>query len=233
VLRDGEEREFSLQRVELEVPAASWNFIPGTGIAHLHLALFSENSAAELNEAIVDAREAGAERFVLDFRDNTGGKVAQVEKVAAQFLPAGSTIYIRRDSRGEEKETTVPADNEPLDAPLVVLVNGRSASGAEIVAGALRDNDRAEVVGETTFGTGTVLDDYVLNDGSAILLAIADWLTPNRDPIQETGIEPDVEANLQAGQKVRTPDEIRGLSREEIFAEDAQLERAFEVVQKE
>ena len=233
VLRNGEAHEFSIERVELEVPAATWNLVSGTGVAHLRLALFSENSAAELNRAITEAREAGAQRFVLDFRENTGGKVDQAEKMAAQFLPAGSTIYIRRDAGGKEQETTVPNDSEPLDTPLVILVNAKSASAAEIVAGALRDNARAEAVGETTFGTGTVLDDFVLSDGSSILLAVAEWLTPSGTAIQGSGIEPDVEAGLERGQKPRTPDEVRGLSEEKIFAEDAQLERAFEVLQEE
>jgi carboxyl-terminal processing protease len=234
VLRNGEERELSIERVEIEVPAATWNLVPGTGVAYLRLALFSENSAAELNKAIAEVREAGAERFVLDFRENMGGKVNQAEKIAAQFLPAGSTIYIRREAGGEKQETTVPDDSEPsVDTPLVILVNAESASSAEIVAGALRDNDRAEVVGETTFGTGTVLDDFVLSDGSSILLAVAEWLTPNGAPIRGAGIEPDVEVRLEQGQKLRTPDEVRGLSKEKIFAEDAQLERAFKVLQEE
>ena len=231
VRRGGEEREFSLERVELEVPAASWHLISGTDVAHLRLALFSENSAAELEGAITEAREAGAERFVLDLRNNSGGRVNQTEQTAAQFLPAQSTIYVRRKANDEVREETVPEGYQPLESPLVVLVNRESASGAEIHAGALRDNDRAEVAGETTFGTGTVLDEYPLSDGSTILLAIAEWLTPNGDTIRETGIEPDVVARLEEGQKPRTPDEIRGLSGEEISSEDAQLGGAFEVLQ--
>lgn len=231
VLRDGEELGFSLERVELKVPAASWNLISGTDVAHLRLTLFSENSAVELEEAVSEAREAGARRFVLDLRDNTGGKLDQAEKTAAQFLPAGTVVYIRKDVEGNERETPVPDDNKPIETPLVALMNGRSASSSEIVAGALRDNDRAKIVGETTLGTGTVLDDFVLSDGSAILLGVAEWLTPNRDPIRGFGIVPDVEAGLSEGQKPRAPDEVRGLSGEEIFEADAQLERAFEVLQ--
>jgi carboxyl-terminal processing protease len=232
VLRDGEAHEFSLERVELEVPAASWNLIPETDVAHLRLALFSDNSAAELEGAILEAREAGARRFVLDLRDNPGGWGEQAEEVAAQFLPARSVMYIERDAEGNEEETTVPDGNEPSDVPLVVLTNVGSASSAEIVAGALRDNDRAKVVGGKTSGTGTTLEEYPLSDGSAILLATAEWLTPNGDFIRGYGIEPDVQAGLGKGQKPRAPEEVRGLSREEIFAKDAQLERAFEVLQE-
>ena len=230
VLRDEEEHKFSMERAELAVPVASWYLIPGADAAHLRLVTFSENSAEALERAIFEAREAGAERFVLDLRNNSGGVLGEAEKIAAQFLPAGSEIYTRKNADGTEEETTVPEKNEPLDAPLVVLVNEGSASSSEIVAGALRDNGRATVVGDTTVGTGTVLSEYRLSDGSAIMLAIAEWLTPNGDFIRESGIEPDVEAELEEGQEPRTPDETKGLSREEIFAEDAQLERAFEVL---
>jgi len=233
VLRDEDEREFTVERAELEVPTSSWSIIPGTDIAHLRLSSFSENSASKLEGSISEAREAGAERFIFDLRENPGGLVSQAAEVAAQFLPAGDVVYIRRDADGNEEETTVPEDNEPLDAPLVVLVNEGSSSSAEIVAGAMRDNGRAEVVGETTFGTGTVLDEFTLSDGSAILLGIAEWLTPSGDSIRGSGIEPDIEVELEEEQEPRTPDETEGLTQEEIFEEDAQLERAFEVLQEQ
>jgi carboxyl-terminal processing protease len=209
VLRDGEERDFSLERVKLTVPAVSWNLIPGTDVAHLRLASFSEDSSAEFEDAISEARDNGAERFVLDLRDNSGGWVEQAEKIAARFLPAGSVIYIQKDAAGKEEEVAVPEDNRPLDAPLVVLVNVGSASSAEILAGTLKDNGRARIVGGKTFGTGTVLEELPLSDGSAIMLATAQWLTPNRDPIQGSGIEPDIKGSLEEGQKPRFPDQLR------------------------
>jgi carboxyl-terminal processing protease len=233
VLRDEEEREFIVERAELEVPVSSWSMIPGTDVAHLRLSSFSENSAEKLEGTIAEARSAGAERFVLDLRDNPGGLVEQAEEVATLFLPAKSGVYIRKDADGSEEETSVSEYNEPLDIPLVVLVNEGSSSSAEIVAGALRDNDRAEVVGETTFGTGTVLSEYPLSDGSAILLGVAEWLTPNGDSIRGSGIEPDVEVELEEGQEPNTPNETEGLTREEIFEEDAQLERAFGILRQE
>jgi carboxyl-terminal processing protease len=233
VLRDEEEREFDIERAQLEVPAASWRLIPGTDTVHLRLSAFSENSAEKLQSAVSEAQKAGGKRFVLDLRNNGGGLVEQAKEIAEQFLPSGNVIYVRRDASGEEEEATVPEGNEPLEAPMVVLVNKGSASSAEILAGALQDNSRSKVVGETTFGTGTVLEERTLSDGSGILLGTAEWLTPNRNFIRGSGIEPDIEASLEAEQQPRTPDETEGLSREEIFAEDAQLERAFEVLREE
>ena len=231
-LRGGEEHEFSLERVKLTVPAVSWNLIPGTHVAHLRLGSFSEDSSAEFEDAVSEARDNGAERFVLDLRDNSGGWVEQAEKIAARFLPARSVIYVQKDAAGREEEVTVPEDNRPLDVPLVVLVNVGSASSAEILAGSLKDNGRARVVGGKTFGAGTMLEERPLSDGSAIMLATAQWLTPNRDPIQGSGIEPDIKGSLEEGQKPRPPDQLRGLSRKETFAHDAQLKRAFEVLQQ-
>ena len=231
-LRGGEEHEFSLERVKLTVPAVSWNLIPGTHVAHLRLGSFSEDSSTEFEDAVSEARDKGAERFVLDLRDNSGGWVEQAEKIAARFLPARSVIYVQKDAGGREEEATVPEDNRPLDAPLVVLVNVGSASSAEILAGSLKDNGRARVVGGKTFGAGTMLEERPLSDGSAIMLATAQWLTPNRDPIQGSGIEPDIKGSLEEGQKPRPPDQLRGLSRKETFAHDAQLKRAFEVLQQ-
>jgi carboxyl-terminal processing protease len=144
VLRDEEERRFSVERVKLDAPAVTWNLIPDTDVVHLRLARFSKNSASELEKAINKARDAGARRFVLDLRDNPGGWVRQAERVAALFLPAGSPIYIQRDSEGEEEETNVPGGDDTLDAPLVILVNEGTASSAEILAGAAQRERSSE-----------------------------------------------------------------------------------------
>ena len=230
VLRYGEQRGFSLESAEFDVQPASWNLVPGTSTTHLRLASFSEDSAEGLDEAITEALKAGAQRFVLDLRDNAGGYVEEAEGVAARFLPAGSVIYVQRDADGGEEERLVPEGNEPTDAPLVVLVDGGSGSSAELVAGALKYNNRAKVVGETTFGLGTVVRQYSLSDGSAVSLATDEWLTPDGASIQDTGIVPDAQARSEEGQGAPTPAEGRGLSREEIFAKDTQLRRAFEVL---
>jgi carboxyl-terminal processing protease len=233
ILRDEEKRIFDLERAEIEVPVASWSLIPNSDVAYVQLASFLKDSPDQLKGAMNEARAAGARHFIVDLRNNTGGWLEQAEEIAAQFLPAGSVIYIRKNKNGEEDKVVVPNGNEPADAPLVILVNGGTASASEILVGALRDNDRALVIGETTVGTGTTLKEYTLKDGSAILLGVAEWLTPDGDFIRETGIVPDIKVPLKEGAELLTPDETRSLSKEEILKKDAQLRRAFEELQNQ
>ena len=231
VLRGGKERMFDLERAEIEPPVTSWVLIPGSDVAHVRLASFSDDSAEKLGQAFEEARAAGARRFILDLRNNPGGRLHQAVEIAGNFLQPGSVIYVREDASGERQEIEVEGGAEPTDSPMAVLVNEGTASSSEILAGALRDNDRARVIGETTFGTGTVLSEFVLRDGSAILLGVAEWLTPDGDFIRETGIVPDIKVSLEEDAEPLTPGEIRSLSREEILERDAQLRRAFEELQ--
>ncbi len=232
VMRGGKERIFTLERAEIRSPVVSWAPIGETDVAHVSLSSFSDESAEELREAFEEARSAGARRFVLDLRNNPGGRVDQAVEIAGYFLEPGSVVYLREEATGgrEEVEASEGSDAGIIDAPLVVLVNEGSASGSEILAGALRDNDRATVVGERTYGTGTVLSEFVLRDGSSILLGVAEWLTPDGDFIRETGIAPDVKVGLEKGAAPLTPGEVRDLSREETLRRDAQLRHAFEII---
>lgn len=232
VRRDGTERDFTMKRAELENPSVSWRLLPGTKVAHMRLDLFSSRSAEEVSTAIDAALEAGAERIILDLRGNPGGQVDQAVRIAGEFLDPETVVYLREDGSGERDEVRVDGGAEPTQVPLVVLVDGGSASSSEIVAGALRDNDRATVVGTTTYGTGTVLKQYSLRDGSAILLGVAEWLTPNGDFIRESGIEPDVEVKLGEDDELVLPDD-GDLSKEEALDRDPQLRRAFEIVNEE
>jgi carboxyl-terminal processing protease len=228
VRHEGEKRRYDLQRAEIDSPVASWALIPGTHVAIVLLSSFSDDSAQELRNSFEEAKAAGARRFILDLRNNPGGRLDQAVEIAGFFLEPESVVYIRKDASGEREEITVEGDPESTDAPLAVVVNQDSASSAEILAGALRDNGRAPVVGETTFGTGTVLTEFVLRDGSSILLGVAEWLTPDGDFIRETGITPDVRVPLAEGAEPITPDEARDLSRDEILGRDAQLRTAYE-----
>ena len=228
VRHDGERRTYDLQRAEIDSPVASWALIPGTDVGLVLLSSFSDDSAQELQNAFEEAKAAGARRFILDLRNNPGGRLDQAVKMAGYFLEPESVVYIRKDASGEREEIKVEGDPESTEAPLAVVVDGGSASSAEILAGALRDNDRAPVVGETTFGTGTVLSEFVLRDGSSILLGVAEWLTPDGDFIRNTGISPDVRVPLSEGTEPLTPDDVSGLSRQEILEKDAQLRTAYE-----
>jgi carboxyl-terminal processing protease len=231
VLHEGEKREYDLRRAEINSPVVSWAVIPDSDVAVVLLSSFSDDSAKELQDAVEEARAAGARRFVLDLRNNPGGRLDQAVQMAGYFLDPGSVVYIRKDASGEREEIKVEGNTEPTDAPLAVLVNGGSASSAEILAGALRDNGRATVIGETTYGTGTVLSEFVLRDGSSILLGVAEWLTPDGDFIRETGIEPDVKVPLDDGGEQITPDGARDLSRKQILGRDNQLRAAYEKVE--
>jgi carboxyl-terminal processing protease len=228
VLRGEEERKFDLERAEIQSPVVSWALIGDTDVAHVFLSSFSDESARELRGAFEEARSAGARRFVLDLRNNPGGRLDQAVEMAGYFLEPGSVAYVRKEASDGREEVEVEGEPGLTDAPLAVLINEGSASSSEILAGALRDNGRATVIGKTTFGTGTVLSEFVLRDGSSILLGVAEWLTPKGDFIRETGIAPDVEVKLGEGAEPLAPQEVRNLSREEALARDAQLRRAFE-----
>lgn len=227
VSRDGTRRVFDLERAEIDSSATSWARIPGTDAALVRLSSFSDDAAEELRRAFGEARNAGAERFVLDLRDNPGGRLDQAVEAAGFFLEPGSVAYVRKDATEGREPVEVEGEPGLTEAPLVVLVNEESASSAEILAGALGDNGRATVVGETTFGTGTVLSEFELDDGSSILLGVAEWLTPNGDFIRETGIEPDVKVRQGEGDEVLSPADLDGLSAQEAFERDAQLGAAF------
>jgi len=228
VSRDGSERVFDLRREKIDSPVVTWTRIPGTDAAHVLLASFSDDSAEEVRKAFEEAKDAGARRFVFDLRNNPGGRLDQAVEVAGFFLEPGSIAYVRKDASGGREEIEVEGEPGLTDAPLVVLVNDGSASSSEIVAGALRDNGRATVVGQTTFGTGTVLSEFELDDGSSLLLGVAEWLTPDGDFIRETGIEPDVKVPQEEGDEAVAPTDLRETSREQAFERDAQLRTAFE-----
>jgi carboxyl-terminal processing protease len=225
---EGKKREYDLERAQINSPVASWAMIPDSDVALVLLSSFSDDSAQELQNAFEEAKTAGARRFILDLRNNPGGRLDQAVQMAGFFLEPGSVVYIRKDASGEREEITVEGDPESTNAPLTVLVDGGSASSSEILAGALRDNGRATVIGETTFGTGTVLSEFVLRDGSSILLGVAEWLTPDGDFIRDTGIKPEVKVPLEEGTAPLTPDDVRDLSREETLERDAQLREAYE-----
>ncbi len=202
-------QEVTITRQIIELPAASWTMLPNQ-VAYIRMNQFSANLHDTLVGILNEAQAQGAERYLVDVRNNPGGLVTQVVAVTSEFLDEGS-VFIERRRGGEQEVYSVRGDPLLPDAPLVVLTNEGSASAAEIFAGALKDQERATLVGERTFGTGTVLNQYPLSDGSAILLGVAEWLTPNGELIKLNGVEPTVTVTLPPEVYPVSPDQVEGL----------------------
>jgi carboxyl-terminal processing protease len=220
--------DLPIVRAKIAVPNVSWALLPGTSVAHVLVHQLGEHATDELVAALEDAQSKGANAVILDLRNDPGGLRDEAVGVASQFLKEGD-VLLEQDSQGHRTNFPVKSGGTALDMPLVVLANEGTASAAEIVAGAIQDHQRAPLVGQTTFGTGTVLSTYELSDGSAILLGTAEWLTPNGRQIWHHGIAPDVSVALPTGVVPLTPeDEAQMTSAQLKASQDAQLLRALD-----
>ena len=192
----------TITRQIIETPSVEWRVLEqDPSIGYIRIRLFTERTGRELERAIQDLREAGATRLILDLRDNGGGLLDAAVDVASQFLRDGVVLYEDRRDEGE-KSYPVKKGGLALDLPLAVLVNGGTASASEIVAGALQDYGRGPLIGEKTFGKGSVQLVYDLSDQSSLHVTVARWLTPNRHRIDGQGLVPDVEVpSSQPGQE--------------------------------
>jgi carboxyl-terminal processing protease len=184
-------RDVSLVRARIRLHTVTWHRVPGTTVAHVRIASFSKGTGEDLQTALRTIRHDGTTAVILDLRNDPGGLFGEAVNVAGQFLTSGDVV-LEKDSAGAVTHVPVPTRDAALALPMVVLINGGTASGAEIVAGALKDAHRAALVGEKTFGTGTVLTPFPLSDGSALLLATNEWLTPAGSLLWHKGIAPDV-----------------------------------------
>jgi carboxyl-terminal processing protease len=203
----------SIIREEIVTPSVTWRMIEDQpDMGYVKIVRFTERTPQELEEAIADLRDQGMMRLILDLRDNGGGLLTETVQVASQFLHEGVVLYERKRYYDEEKSYPVQADGVARDAPLAVLINGGTASAAEIVAGALQDHERGALIGERTFGKGSVQLIYDLSDGSSLHVTSAQWFTPKRHQISGQGLMPNIE--------VQRTEEDRAEGR------DPQLERA-------
>ncbi|MDO8483485.1 MAG: S41 family peptidase [Candidatus Limnocylindrales bacterium] len=227
---DGPERELSIVRAEVAVETVSWAMVPGTKTAVLRLEQFSHGAADELKAALGEIRAAGADRVVFDLRGNPGGFVDEAVGVASQFL-SGGNVFVERDAAGKETTHAVSPDGAATELPLVVLVDGGTASSAEIVSGALQDAGRGQLIGVKTFGTGTVLGEFPLADGSALRVGTVEWLTPKGRRIWHEGIVPDVVVERADDVRPLVPDDLRSMTSAQVDSlTDPQLARALSVV---
>lgn len=186
----GLSRNVSIVRARIPLHNVTWQFLPGTRVAQVRISRFSKGVTAELQKALGKIREEGGTSLILDLRNNPGGLLDEAVGTASQFLREGDVV-LEKDSVGRVTPVRVRPGGLASDLPLVVLVNAGTASAPEIVAGALQDSRRASIFGEKSFGTGTVLEKISLSDGSALLLAVQEWLTPKGQTIWHRGILPD------------------------------------------
>lgn len=182
---------------EIIIPSVTLEFIEGTDIALIHISIFGDTTIADLDAAIAEIRERGATGVILDLRGNGGGWVVAARQTLGRFLDPSVGPAMYEDTTDSDDMIPLPIEAgegiEPLDLPMVVLIDGGTASAAEIVAGSLRDYQRATLVGEKTFGKGSVQRIYEFSDGSSLRVTVAEWFTPSRSRIQSEGILPDVE----------------------------------------
>ncbi len=223
---DGSQRTVTMTREKLNLPVVSWAFAPGTKVADVRLESFSSGAAAALLNALKAARAAGATGIILDLRSNPGGFVDEAVKTASQFLRSG-VVYVSVNRSGDRTPHDVLPGGTATDLPLVVLVDGQTASSAEIVTGALQDAGRATVIGQTTYGTGTVVATYALSDGSAVTVGVERWLTPKGRAIWREGLTPDQVVPIPTTVSFAVPDDFATLGQAGLDSSpDAQLKAA-------
>jgi carboxyl-terminal processing protease len=227
----GERLEFDIVREKLTFPAVTWTMVPGTNIALIRMVQFSTGAAAELESARDLAAAAGATSFVLDLRSNPGGFVDEAVDAASLFL-RDKTVYIRELADKQRIPVETNDDIAASDQPMVVLIDEGTASSAEILSAALESAGRAQLVGDTTFGTGTVLLNFDLPDGSAIRLAVERWLTPDGDLIFGQGITPNEPVPMPIDEVPLDPTEVGHLDASQVpTMPDRQLRRAIDILQ--
>lgn len=242
-IKPQEIKETEIVREVIKVESIKGAAILGDHIGYIRVAQFSEPTADALRKAVEKLRAEGMNALVLDLRNNPGGLLGSAVDVSQMFLKNGQIIVSTKGRPGligGPNEYSAKGKNHYLDFPLVILVNGGSASAAEIVAGALQDQRRAVLLGEKTFGKGSVQSVMPLNDGSAIRMTTAKYYTPSGRMIHDKGIEPDVVVLLAPEQWYKV---LLKRSREELHEEsdepqqlnqdavvDTQLERAVDLL---
>ena len=220
ILRNGEEktRDITITRGIIKIPTIKWEMKPNK-IAHIRFFSFNEIASKVFPKALNEALRAGAKGIILDLRNNPGGFLEVAVSLTSVFVENGKTVVIEEFSSGKRNTFTANGQGALKDFPLVILINKGSASASEIMAGAIRDNNGTTIVGEKSFGKGTVQELKKLTDGSTLKITIARWLLPNGTVIEKNGIKPDVEIKI-------TEEDAKN-------KKDTQLEKALEILLKE
>lgn len=211
ISREDKEEDFDVEitRANIEIPFVEHS-METDNIGYLSIYQFGSDVGYKTEKALKDLKDQGAEAVILDLRTNPGGILEEAIKVASNFIKEGTVVTVKSRRKDDKVYDTV-SDIEAVDMPMVVLINEGSASASEIVAGAVLDYDRGELIGKKTFGKGTVQTVIPLDDGSALRLTTARYYTPDGNFIHDQGIEPDIMVEF-----------------DQESEEDAQLQKAIE-----
>lgn len=201
--------EVSIVRETVEVPVVEHKMLDDK-VGYLALKQFNDLTASKTDEALQDLDREGMKALIIDVRNNPGGLLSSVLDVASSFVNEGPIVFTKQRRGGVEPKMPETRRYRGYDLPLVVIVNGMSASGSEILAAALKDYGLAKLVGTTTFGKALVQSVYPLSDGSAVVITTAKYLTPKGEDINKKGVVPDevVEGEQKVSRKLMSPQEL-------------------------
>lgn len=222
IYRPSEDKIYNLDitRENVVYPSIEYRMMENE-LGYIQIRSFEEPTYDQFKEALTSIEKNGAKGLVIDLRNNSGGLLHITEKIVDELIPEG-VIVSTKDNQGEIKTTY--ADDKYTDIPIAVLVNEQSASASEVLSGALKDHNRATLVGTTTFGKGIVQSIMPLTDGSALKVTTSQYFTPSGVCIQGTGIEPHYKVELSPELMVKPKLE---------YEEDIQLQKAVEILRKE
>lgn len=220
IYRDGvaDPMDFTLERKKINIPTIEYEMLEDD-IGYILIYEFDSITISQFSNALKALEKMGMKGLIVDVRDNPGGLLDSVVKILDRLLPRGLIVYTEDKYKNRTEENAKNPDK--FDQPIVVLINGNSASASEIFAGALQDYEKATIVGTTTFGKGIVQRILPLSDGTALKLTVSKYFTPKGRNIHGTGIEPDIEVELSEDLK-----QLVTIPRDD----DNQLQKAIEVL---
>jgi len=191
-----ESKEITITRGVIEVPSLRWELLENDSIVYLKLYQFSQKAGFDFRKAVFEILDIPSKKIIIDLRNNPGGYLEIAQEIAGWFLEKGELVVVEEFGDGSKIEYKANGTPVFLDYKVVVLINEGSASGSEILAGALRDNRNIPLIGEKSFGKGSVQELVTLREGSSLKITVAKWLTPDGHLITEIGLEPDNEVKM-------------------------------------
>lgn len=219
IYRNGETKTFELTRTKVVVSHVTTKVL-NNDIGYIAISDFEGECASEFETKYKQLEKQGIKKLIIDIRNNGGGIVDEALKIANMLVDKDSTLLITKD-KSDKEEITKATEKPIINMPTVVLVNGYSASASEILAGALKDNGKATLVGTKTYGKGIIQELHQLSDGSGLKITVSEYYTPNHNAIHKIGITPDVEIDLLEDVKQQTTIQEK---------DDNQLQKAIEIL---